>query len=151
MKFSVKCKNKIFKTISFFLSFGVYVAMCVAIVLNSATPKDFVIILALAVSSTIAMGAYAFCKLGAIIINSIEVDSDILIIKKMFKPERTINASEIKQYITGRKKMNKGPRREYIHVYYDDTFVELYEDNVCNFEVLLDYLKSQNCREGMEL
>ena len=47
--------------------------------------------------------------------------------------------------------MNKGPRREYIHVYYDDTFVELYEDNVGNFEMLLDYLKNQNCMEGIEL
>ncbi|SCY46093.1 hypothetical protein SAMN02910451_02697 [Butyrivibrio hungatei] len=151
MKFVVKCKNKLFKAISYFLSFGVYIAMCVAIVLNSATPKDFWMILVLAVSSIIIMGVYAFCKLGAIIVNSIEVESDILIIKKIFKPERTISASEIKKYTIGRKKMNKGPRREYIHVYYDDTFVELYEDNVCNFEMLLDYLKNQNCMEGIEL
>ena len=72
--------------------------MCVAIVLNSATPKDFWMILVLAVSSIIIMGVYAFCKLGAIIVNSIEVESDILIIKKIFKPERTISASEIKKY-----------------------------------------------------
>lgn len=151
MKFVVKCKNKLFKAISYFLSFGVYIAMCVAIVLNSAMPKDFWMILVLAVSSIIIMGVYAFCKLGAIIVNSIEVESDILIIKKIFKPERTISASEIKKYTIGRKKMNKGSRREYIHVYYDDTFVELYEDNVCNFEMLLDYLKNQNCMEGIEL
>ncbi|SFU67576.1 hypothetical protein [Butyrivibrio sp. M55] len=147
MKFMVKCKNKIFKTIGYFLCFGVVIAMCVAIVLSSETPEDFWKILVLAILTLIAMGWYAFCKIGAVIVNSIEVNSDTLIIKKIFEPKRIINVSELKKYKVDLKEMNKGPMREYIHVYYDDTFVELYEDNVCNFEVLLDYLKSNGIRE----
>ncbi len=144
MKFQVKCNKKLRKIFGLIFSLMFYIWMCGEILSVAVTPKDFWGILIIAVLSTSFLGYMLITRVGAEIINTITVDSDTLIIRRIFAPKRVINVDEIKKYSIQMKRMNKGPRRECIHIFYDDTFIELYEDNVCNYELLIDYLHTNH-------
>ncbi len=144
MRFQVKCKHRIRKASELIICWLGVVAMCAYIATGATTPKDFIGILAFDIF-TVALLGYAFLvKGGAEVVNSLSIDGENITIKRLFSPVKEIKASNVKRYTIDQKRMNKGPRREYIHLYYDDTFIELYEDNVCNFELLVDYLR-ENC------
>ena len=147
MKFQVKCKNKILKSITNIGSLSVVIGGAVYIVSAAETPEDLMAILALDIVTVLLIGYICIFKGWAEIVNSISIDGDTVKIKKLFSPSKELMASSIKRYKTDLKRMGKGPRREYIHVYYEDTFIELYEDNVCNFELLVDYLRKHGARE----
>jgi hypothetical protein len=150
MKIQVKCKNKLSKTIIYTLSLGFFIGLDVFMIMN-AVPEDFWEIFAIGIVM-LGILIWAFVPaIGKMIVNSIEIDGDNLSIKKFFKSKAVIKVSEIKKYTISMKKMNKGPRRECLELYYNDTFIELYEDNVCNYEVLLDYLKQNNCIRDFEV
>lgn len=150
MKIQVKCKNMLVKTILYALSLGWFIGIYVMVLMN-AEPEDFWKIFAVAIVLLVCLIGACVPAIGKIIVNSIEIDGDFLSIKKFLKPKTVIKVSEVKKYSIFWKKMHKGPRRECLQLYYNDTFIELYEDNVCNYEVLLDYLKQNNCIRDFEV
>ena len=143
MNFQVKSKrSKQIKNIIGLISTVGLIDIPLAIVPFHAETKDDANALAFwGIVIITSMTYYLTRVIGAEILNSVDINSDTITIKKVFKAKRELTISDIRQYSVGMKKMYKYGSRECIHIFYDDTYIELYADNVCNFEMLVEYLR----------
>ncbi len=145
--FIVKCRNKVKRLMESIVLFLLLCFLGIFVANGAATKKDFYGILAFVII-TILIGAYAFFKKGGEeIFNEIHVNKETMIVKRFLHHGDTIYPNDVERYTVFRKKVNKGLPRECVQIYYGKGFIELYEDNVCNFELLVDYLRRNVGRE----
>ncbi len=143
MKFEVKCKKRIRKTILNISLLVTFIIICLYIPTAAASRTDLFGIIVFDLISIIVVGYVLIFKGQAEVVNSLTINGSSITIKRFLSPIREINVSNIIKYSIGEKRMYRGGNREYVHLYYDDTFIELYKDNVCNFDSLVDYLHEE--------
>ena len=139
MKFEVKCTRTIRHIIELILLTVLPVFVCIQVIISTTSESDLLKVAFWGIVITAFMMSISAIPTGGELVNSVKVNSDTVVIRKLFKSKKEMKVSDIKAFSVGQRKMRHGSRT-CMHIYYDDTYVTLYADNVCNFDMLELYL-----------